>query len=300
MNGIVNEELLPIIPLKISKKDGEWQELSLLLDRGIEDEIALDASISDSYNLETRPDHQWLTPGKVLESDNNWKPRAPYTGEIELAGREREAGIRMVSQHPLNGMLGTKLLKWRRLTVDVVERGAVTVESMPRRSSSSITSWYSRRTKLEEPFGSDIQDYKEWFFEDLAWATLMVRNNGGRFNAIWANIDTGDNTELGLPTQMVEKLGLTASGKCRVDTMDGTVERNQGDAEIIWQGKKRQVKCVHLPNDNPPVIGMRLLKGDRLTIDYDVPRPIVKIRRISEKTRSVRELLDSLRNRRRS
>ena len=58
MNGIVNEELLPIIPLKISKKDGEWQELSLLLDRGIEDEIALDASISDRYNLATWPDHE--------------------------------------------------------------------------------------------------------------------------------------------------------------------------------------------------------------------------------------------------
>ena len=296
MNGIVNEQLLPIIPFKISKKDGEWQELSLLLDTGFDGEIALDASLLDRYNLATWPDHQWLTPGKVLESDNNWKPRAPYTEKIELAGREREAGIRMVSQHPLNGMLGTKLLKWRRLTVDVVERGAVTVESMPRRSSSSFTSWYSRRTKLEEPFGEDLEDYLEWFYSYLAWTKLKVRNLEGRFNSIWVNIDTGDSQELSLPTRMVERLGLTASGKRRVHTTDGLVERNQGEAEIIWQGKKRRVECVHLPNDNPPVIGMRLLKSNRLTIDYDVPRPIVKIRRISEQARHVRGFLDSIQN----
>ncbi len=295
MNGIVNEQLLPMVPIKIRKKDGEWQELSLLLDTGFNGEIALDASLLGKYSLATRPDHQLRTPEKVLESDDNWKPNAPYTGKIELNGHEQTAGIQIVRQHPLNGMLGTKLLMQRRITVDIVEDGIVTIENIPPRSSKTIASGYSRIKKLEKALGVDRQNYSEWFSDYLAWTKLKVKNNSGGFNLIPVNIDTGDNTELGLPTQIVEKLGLTASGKCRANTTDGLVERDQGEAEIIWQGKKRQVKCVHLPSDNPPVIGMRLLKGNRITIDY-VHRPAVEIRRIPKPTQSVRGFLDSLRN----
>ena len=296
MNGTMSEKLSPTIPIKFRKKNGEWQEISLLLDTGFDGEITLDASLLGKYNLETWPDHEWLTPDKVFESDDNWKPRAPYTGKIELEGREREAGIHMVRQHPLNGMFGTQLLKLQRLTVDVVESGAVTVENMPRRSSSNIPSWLSRKTKLEEPFGCDLQDYLEWLSVYVAWTNLKVRDRRGGLNSIWVNIDTGNNQELSLPSRVVDRLELTTTGKRRVNTTDGLVERNLGEAEIIWQGRKRLVECLHIPNDKPPVIGMELLKGNRLTIDFDFPRPIAKIQRKPEQARSVRGFLDSLLN----
>ena len=223
MNGMMSEKLSPTLPIKIRKKDGEWQEISLLLDTGFNGEIAVDASLLDKYSLATWPDHKWFTPEKVFEIDNNWKPKAPYTGKMELEGREHEAGIQVVKYHPLNGMLGTELLKWRRLTVDVVENGAVTVETMPRRPSSTIRSWLSRKTKLEVPFGGATRDYKERLFDHLAWTKLEVSNNLGNFNSIWVNIDTGDDQELGLPTNLVERLGMTTSGKRWVHTTDGLV-----------------------------------------------------------------------------
>ena len=293
--GIVNERLVPTVPLKCRMKDGEWQEISLLLDTGFDGEITLDAALLDEYGLATHPDHQLLTPDEVLGSDTNWNSRAPYAGEIEWERRERTVGIRMVEQHPLDGMLGTKMLEFHRLTMDASEGGVVTLERIPMSSSSPFTLKRPRNTECLFPFGGNFDEHLEWFDAYVPWTKLKVQDNHGRLNSIWVNVDTGDSGELSLPCRIVDRLGLTASGTCRVHTTEGLVDRNQGEAEIIWQGNKRRVRCIHLPNDKPPVIGMTLLKGNRITIDFDYPRPIVEIRPISQ-SRSVRGFISSLRN----
>ena len=51
MNGVVNKDLLPIVPIKAKRKDSEWQDLNLLLDTGFNGEIMLDPVLLDEHNL---------------------------------------------------------------------------------------------------------------------------------------------------------------------------------------------------------------------------------------------------------
>ena len=296
MNGIVNERLVPTVPLNIKKKDGEWQEISLLLDTGFNGEIVLDPALLDGYNLATRPDHQSRTPEEVLENGDNWNPKAPYKGEIEWGGREKEAGVRLVPEHPLNGMLGTELLKYQRLTVDVLEGRSATIESIPPRSSSAIIRWRSLRSKRQTPFEDDLEEYVKWWGSYLPWTKIQVQDSEGKFRPMWVNVDTGDSGKLSLPAYKVDLLGLKASGKIWIHTTNGREEANQGEIKIIWRGKRRLVKCTHRPNDTPPLIGMKLLKGTRITVDFDVPMPIAEIRRIPGPVRSVRGFMNYLGN----
>ena len=62
MNGIVNQDLVPVVPVSIRN---EWKDLCLLLDTGFDGELALDAALLRMYDLATQPDHQWLTPEEV-------------------------------------------------------------------------------------------------------------------------------------------------------------------------------------------------------------------------------------------
>ena len=45
MSGVVNERLMPTVPLKIRQNDGAWQKFNLLLDTGFNGEIVLDAAL---------------------------------------------------------------------------------------------------------------------------------------------------------------------------------------------------------------------------------------------------------------
>ena len=294
MHGVVNEHLLPISPLTIRNKDGEWQDVNLLLDTGFDRELALDAALLSRYNLATHPDHQWLTPEEALKNHDNWGPRAPYTGELEWQGRERAAGIRVVAKHSLNGMLGTKLLMYHRLTVDVLKGGAVTIKSGPSLSSRAVTPWWSPRTQREKPFRGNVEQYLTWSRSYLPWTKLQVQDSGGKFNPIWVNVDTGDSQELSLPLHMVDRLGLKATGNCWIHTTAGLVETKQGGVNVIWQGQKCPVLCTHRPDDKPPLVGMKMLKGTRITVEFDLPVPIVEIRHILRSAPSVRGLLHSL------
>ena len=297
MNSVVNEHLTSFFPINVRRKDGEWQPMDLLLDTGFDGEIEINAGLLGKYDLATRPDHQMLTPDEVLGNPNIWDPTAPYKGTIEWWGRERTAGIRPAVGIQIEGMLGTELLKWRRLTVDVMEGGAVTIDKMRPRPSSSLFPWRSRRATKPEPFGDDLEEYLRFLGSNLPLTEIQVKDNEGQLKSIPVNVDTGNNQELNLPFRKVDELGLTATGKHRIDTPEGPVERNWGEVEVIWLGKKRQVKCVHWPNDKPPHIGMKLLEGTRLTVDFESPTPIVEIRRIPRPVRSGRGFLDALRGR---
>ena len=294
IKGIVNERLVPIVRLKIKRKDGEWENLSFLLDTGFNRDIMLDPDLLDRYNMATQPDHRLLTPEEVLKSDENWKPRAPYTGTMKWEDRERTTGIRLVPGSPVDGMLGTELLKYRRLTVDVVEDGDVTIGSIPPRSSKIIPPWPPRRTKPELHFGGDLEEYLRWSGSYLPWTTLKVQDSEGQFKPLWVNVDTGDSQELSLPTRLVERLGLKATGKCRIHTTKGWEEVDRGNANIIWRGKELPVKWIQRSNEHPPLVGMKLFKGTTITVDFEDSAPIAEIRRIPEPPRSVWGILGSL------
>lgn len=247
-----------------------------------------------STTLRPDPTTNCWVPKRSWGIHNIWDPKAPYKGTIEWEGREREAGIIPGVRLRIEGMLGTELLKWRRLTVDVIEGGTVSITSIPPRPSDSISRWRSHKTTEQVPFGGDLEEWLRWMGGYVPWTEIQVQDNKERFNPLWVNVDTGNNQELNLPIRLVDRLGLTATGKREIDTTDGLVERDQGEAEIIWMGKPYHVECTHCPDDKPPHIGMKLLKGNRITVDFDDDMPIADIRRIPKPGRSVREILCSL------
>ena len=294
MNSVMNEHLASFFSINVRRKDGEWQPMNLLLDTGFNGEVEINADLLAKHDLATKPDHQLLTPDEVLMNSNIWDPKKPYEGTIEWGGRDRTAGIRPALGLGIEGMLGTRLLKWQRLTVDVIEGGAVTIESIPPCPSRSIFPWRSRRTNKPKPLRGDLEEFTIFWGSYLPLTEIQVQDSEGQLNSILVNVDTGNNQELNLPFRKVDSLGLTATGKCRMNTSDGLVEREQGEAEIIWMGKKRRVRCVHWPDDKPPHIGMKLLEGTRLTVDFDLDMPIAEIRGIRRPAPSVRGFLDAL------
>lgn len=291
MNNVLNGNLVSFFRVNIRNKSAGWQPLNLLLDTGFNGEIELNAGLLAAHDLETRPDHQVLTPAEILANPDLWNPMSPYKGTIEWEGRERIVGIRPSKSLAIHGMLGTELLKWRRLTVDVIEGGAVTIESIPPHPSKSIFSWRSQKAAKREPVWDDLGEYINFLGSSLPLTEIHVQDNKGKLHSILVNVDTGNNQELNLPFRMVDALRLTATEKTRMNSPDGLVPRPQGEAEIIWLGKKLRVKCLHWPDDKPPHIGMKLLKGNRLTVDFDEHMPRAIISRIPRPASSVRRFL---------
>ena len=292
MDSVFDDHLASFFPINVRKKNGEWQPVDLLLDTGFNGELEINATLLAEYNLATKPDHQLLRPEEILGRSNIWDTKAPYKGTIEWEGREREAGIIPGVGLGIEGMLGTELLKWRRLTANVMEGGAVAVTSIPPRRSSPASRWRSARTTRRRPFLDDLEEYWRWTGGYIPWTEIEIQDSDGRFNPRWVNVDTGNNQELNLPVRMVDRLGLKATGKCRVNTTDGLEEKEQGEVEVIWLGKRHRVRWVHWSDDRPPHIGMKLLKGNTVTVDFDDDMPIADIRPISRPARSVREFLN--------
>ena len=297
MDSVFDDRLASFFLINVRKKNGEWQPVNLLLDTGFNGELEINATLLAEYDLATRPDHELLGPEEVLERSNIWDPKAPYKGTIEWEGQEHETGIRPGIGLGIEGMLGTELLKWRRLTLDVIEGGAVAVTSIPPRRYHQASWWRSAGTGTRRPFLDDLEEHWRWTGGYIPWTEIRIQDSDGRFNREWVNVDTGNNQELNLPVRMVDRPGLKATGKCRVNTPDGLVELEHGEADVIWMGKRRRVRCVHWPNDRPPHIGMKLLKGNRITVDFDDDMPIADIRPIPRSARSVREFLGFLGNR---
>lgn len=79
-------------------------------------------------------------------------------------------------------------------------------------------------------------------------------------------IDTGFNGHLALPPDVIARLKLPVSGVAPVRFADGS----EGDvdefvATLLWDGTRRQAPVMALEFD--PLIGMKLLAGQRLTIE---------------------------------
>ena len=303
MHGVVNKDLMPIVQVGFKDRDREWQDISLLLDTGFNREIMLESSLLDSHNLATWPDHQLLTPDEVLASPEQWEETSPYTGELDWYGRSKEVGIWLAREHTLNGMVGTELLKHLRLTVDVVEGGMATVEDAPPPSQRRFPKWQPFKDKHFRTSAENLADeilfseHTSRYDRPLPWAILDVPDSKGRLQPIRFNVDTGDSGELGLTSEWVFKLGLSATGTVRKHTIDGSVEVEQGEIEISWDRRKRTVKWSCVPNHKVPAIGMSLLKGKRITMYFGYPRPSLQIHNIPRQPRPTSGIFHSLRDR---
>ena len=300
IEGIVNKHLVPMVPVSIRTKDNGWQEFKLLVDTGFNGEIMLEPELLDRYNLATRPDHRSMTPETILKSEENWEPQAPYKGAIKWKGQEQTTGIRLVPGSLVDGMLGTALLKCQRLTVDVIEGGTASIRHIPRRSFWIIRRRSARKVKTVPTFGGDLWEPLRWSCSYFPWTKLKVQDSEGQYTPLWVNVDTGDSEELSLPTRMITRFGMKASGKSRIHTTKGCEEVDCGNVNVIWQGEELIVKWRQRSDEHPPLVGMKLFRGTRITVDFDQSIPIADIRRIPEPPRSVWGILGSLRKHPRS
>ncbi len=266
----------------------------MLLDTGFDGELALDASLLNQYSLATRPHRQLLPPDEVLESWDNWGSTAPYTLNMLWHGLPREASLRLFPGNPaFSGMLGTALLMYRVVTVDVMKGGTATVDSAPLRLKHRRTLWRLGRRKRQLPSTENEDEYYKWSNNNLPWTNLPVQDREGKWHIVWVNVDTGNDGELSLPTSWVTRLGLTLPKESEMRTADGIKAVKYGKVKVKWRRKEKPVECRHV-EDRPPLIGMKLLEGTKVTMNFTYPRPAVEFSRVPWSVRLKRGFIDTL------
>lgn len=99
--------------------------------------------------------------------------------------------------------------------------------------------------------------------------TVHVADVSGNLHPFEFIVDTGFDGDLTLPLAVIRRLGLPylRSGKA---ILAGNLEREFGvyGAEVSWNGKTVAAAALE-SEDNPPLIGMALLWGSRITIDLE-------------------------------
>ena len=293
IRGVVNKNLVPIIPVGIKKLDGSRQEMDILMDTGsghhfmLSETAAIQHGIAFRYNYDSSASIGPLP--RVLSS----MPEFPIWVELFLEGNQRVVKPKIIKADDILGVIGPSLLLNRRITIDVVEGGLVKLD------------WIPKPTRLarirNQIFKPEPQLPSLRYRHKLPWTNLSVRGRRGEWQPTTMNVDTGDNGELSLPPSLVEEFGLWLPDKCQKITPDGLFDTICGDAEIFWQGKLRTVKCIQREEKNPPLIGMELLRGNRITIDVNVDLnyvpPRVEIARIPWSPSSNNNFLESSKDR---
>ena len=84
-------------------------------------------------------------------------------------------------------------------------------------------------------------------------------------SSVW--IDTGCTADLVLPRSLIESLKLPSHGAVQVVLADGTKHLYETFVcDLEWFGERRTVEVV--ANNSFPLLGVGLLLGHTLTIDY--------------------------------
>ena len=269
ISGALNEKLLPIVRASIKNLDGEWREFDFLLDTGSEHDLMLSESTVRQHRIAVRPycDAPASIDPLQLPSDSLYI--SPFWVEALLNRQPRIVKAEIIKADKFAAVIGPSLLWNRRLTIDVVENGAVVLDCIP--ALSPLAHFRSQFRKRERQY--PLLDYR-W---NLPWVNVIVNDSQGRRRCFSANVDTGDSGELSLPPSKVEELGLDLPDICLITTPDGEFQTTCGEAEMIWQGNPLTVECIQRSEENPPLIGMKLLYGNRITIDFDCLAPAVRI-----------------------
>ena len=298
--GIVNEHLLPMVPVSIRKGIDQWQQANVVLDTGFNGDIVLEVKLLEEYGLSTERDYTLTNQDHLWSISQDRKDTPPIRMELLWAGAQRTVEVTSLPEHPFSGMLGTNLLRYKRVTIDATEGGIVTVDTTPTPSRGLLPRWRSDKPKRRRPLFEAPEEYLKWSSSNLPWTDIQLQDGKGGWQTIWVNIDTGYTGELSLPSEWVAKLGLRLPNQCLLQTVRGLILAECGDVGVKWQGRRRRIDCTHRPDDSPPLIGMKLLEGNRITLDFDFLWPRAELRPLPRPPSSVARFLDSLGNRLRS
>ncbi len=103
-----------------------------------------------------------------------------------------------------------------------------------------------------------------------ALVRIGVRNPSGKqVVAIDAWIDTGFTGELVLPEKLLSALGLESAHSVNAELGDGSQAIFEAYAcEVVWFGGPKEIMALGCASGFP-LLGVGLLKGHKLAIDYD-------------------------------
>ncbi len=269
-----------MVPVNVKKVDGGWQELSILLDTGSEFGFMLAETTANEHGIAVRYNRDSpASIGPILRPGDSM-PMPPLWVKLQLEGIPRVVEIKILKTDDFAGVIGPSLLLDRRITIDVVRNGPVEIDQIPPptfldRIRCLILKHERQRPSLK--YG--------W---QLPWIDVAIRDSKGKWRCFSANVDTGNSEQLSLPPSYVERFGLRLPDKCWVNTSDGPINASCGEVEMFWQGSPCTVQCIQHQQGKPPLIGMKLLSGNRITIDVEVDYvpPRVEIARIPRSART--------------
>ena len=89
IRGIVNEHLLPMVPVNVKKLDGDWQELSILLDTGSEFGFMLSEATASELGIAVRFNRDSPASIGPIPRLGNSMPMPPHWVELQLEGIPR-------------------------------------------------------------------------------------------------------------------------------------------------------------------------------------------------------------------
>ena len=131
ISGFVNENLLPMVPVNVKKLDGDWQELSVLLDTGSEFGFMLAETPASELGIAVRYDRDSpASIGPILRPGDSM-PVPPHWVKLQLEGNSRVVEAKTLKSDDFAGLIGPSLLLNRRITIDVVRNGAVEIGQIP-------------------------------------------------------------------------------------------------------------------------------------------------------------------------
>ena len=79
-------------------------------------------------------------------------------------------------------------------------------------------------------------------------------------------VDTGFDGHLTLPSDSINRLGLRRAGRRYAILGDGNIVALElYRAKVLWHGEEREVPVLR--TDGGPLVGMALLKGNRVILD---------------------------------
>ena len=101
-------------------------------------------------------------------------------------------------------------------------------------------------------------------FEPIVPLELVAHD--GVVHTVQMVLDTGFDGELSLPESLIGELGFPLFDDFVSIMADGRKTKSLGfEGNIVWHGRRRSV--LVLQNDGEPLLGMRLLWRNRITID---------------------------------
>ncbi len=263
-----------MVPVSVRKLDGDWQELSILLDTGSEFDFMLAETTAIELGIAVRYDRDSPASISPIPRLDDSMTMPPHWVELQLEGIPRVAKNKIIKTDDFAGAIGPSLLLNRRMTIDVVRNGVVEIDQIPAPTLPDRIRSLILKHERQRPSPEYV-----W---KLPWIDVAIRDSRGRWRSFSANVDTGNSEQLSLPPSCVERFGLRLPDRCWVNTPDGPINASCGEVEMFWQGSSCTVQCIEHQQEKPPLIGMKLLSGNRITIDVDVDyvSPRVEIARI--------------------